>query len=372
MKSSLSTCFFFRSNMLGVLLYWCYWWMSSFQLLSPMLVSSFHMIDSSTISRSIRVAPSFTSIYPKMRGTGQVQRVLLNSPTNDNFVEVDGEEEGEGESKGQLPLVDDLNTNQQKSSSLLSCRILGFYPFPTPPPKGPLGWLLKDTHQAIMITSTSGDCSTYGTMKAKKTTVLMDFMTKGGASHPVWYDEFVKWKVFLGGSIEGEVRMKVLGAKRRNQHISMTRNHNNDNIIQLETGSNTMNDVHTDSDLQESVDEMDNDYDLEFSCPSMKKLMRYANSYNCEMNLYGNNCRMFAARMEREVQRINMSYYGDNDNDLVIAVAGGTGGDGERSSMNDLTIINLRCTLRILGAALLPAIYPLGAILLLYEGYWLA
>ena len=37
---------------------------------------------------------------------------------------------------------------------------------------------------------------------------MMDFMTAGAQSHPVWYDERVKWQVLLGGSIDGEVRIR--------------------------------------------------------------------------------------------------------------------------------------------------------------------
>ena len=34
----------------------------------------------------------------------------------------------------------------------------------------------------------------------------MDFMTRGGAAHPVWWSEPVQWHVLLGGGIDGEVR----------------------------------------------------------------------------------------------------------------------------------------------------------------------
>ena len=35
----------------------------------------------------------------------------------------------------------------------------------------------------------------------------MDFMTRGGAAHPVWWSEPVQWHVLLGGGIDGEVRL---------------------------------------------------------------------------------------------------------------------------------------------------------------------
>ena len=332
------------------------------------------MIGYSTSSRSIgaSLSPSKMSFHQNRIGTGRGVKVILqNTSTNDSTVNfydditsLEYDDKGEALKRKLLqPEILASNSGQHTTSSKLSCRILGFYPFPSPPPKGPLGWLFKDTHQAIMVTSSSNYYNNDGAKKVRKTTVLMDFMTKGGASHPVWYDEIVKWQVFLGGSIEGEVRMKVLGAKRRTQ---------NDNIIHLETGSNDRMDL--DLDLQKSGHEMKNDdYGLDSSSPSLERLVKAANSYNCDMNLYGNNCRMFTARMEREVERINLNYYGDDDNggdhdnDNVI----GSVSDEDWSDMNDMAM-NLRCSLRILGAALLPALYPLGALLLLYEGYWLA
>jgi hypothetical protein len=350
------------------------------------MASSFHIIGYSISSRSTigvrSLSPSKTGFHHNWIGSGRGVKVLLVQNTSKNEYDSTAKvndaiaslailTDRENELKGKLQQPDELtltaNPSQRTPSSKLSCKILGFYPFPSPPPKGPLGWLFKDTHQAIMVTLTSNYYDKDGANKVRKTKVLMDFMTKGGASHPVWYDEIVKWQVFLGGSIEGEVRMKVLGAKQRRAQ--------NDNIIHLETGTNHCIDL----DFQKSSDEMNNDdYGLDVSStPSLERLMKYANTYNCEMNLYGNNCRMFAARMEREVERINMNYYGDNDNcgdydnDIIISTLGSVG-DKDWSNMNDAVAINMRCLLRILGAALLPALYPLGALLLLYKGYWLA
>lgn len=78
----------------------------------------------------------------------------------------------------------------------LSCRVVGFYPFPKR--AGPLAWLFRDTHQAVDISCGSDR-------------LFADFMTAGGGAHPVWWDDGVKWHVLLGGSIEGEVRMKNSG-----------------------------------------------------------------------------------------------------------------------------------------------------------------
>ena len=159
--------------------------------------------------------------------------------------------------------------------SRLKCRVQGFYPFPTPLPKGPLGWMLKDTHQAVLVTSvpppkraqtpcdSGADPGRTNSRPETTTTLRMDFMTKGGAAHPVWYDDATRWKVFFGGTIEGEVRIRVLG-----------------------TG------IHRGGDR---------------NLPSerMERLVRFAESYDTGMNLYSNNCRVFAARAEREAERLN-------------------------------------------------------------------
>eukprot|EP00978_Attheya_sp_CCMP212_P008415 scaffold19817_cov31-Attheya_sp.AAC.1 len=85
-------------------------------------------------------------------------------------------------------------------------------------------------------------------------------MTEGGAFHPVWLEERVKWSVLLGGNIRGEVRVRVLGKHKNNA-------------------------------AEEQV-----------TCPKMERLLQFAQSYDCDMKLYRNNCRMFCARMEREVE----------------------------------------------------------------------
>lgn len=152
-------------------------------------------------------------------------------------------------------------------------------------------------------------------------------MTKNGANHPVWYDEIVKWNVILGGNIGGEVRVKVFGTKPQNP----TTNENSKNTKVL------------------SMD------DSESSAPStkLKCLISYANDYDCAMNLYSNNCRMFAARMEREVERLNSV------------------GTDIHNTSHDVLVADMRCALRIMWAAILPTLYPLGAIFLFYEGCWI-
>ena len=151
-----------------------------------------------------------------------------------------------------------------------SSRIKGFY---VPRwARGPIAWLLRDTHQAIIVSSPTGD------------RVFMDFMTEGGAAHPVWWDEASKWQVMLGGSIRGEVRI-------RNPRPSAALR----------------------------------------SDPKLDRLRAAAAEYDRSMHLYTNNCRVFCARMEREVARLN-------GEDPVAADA------------------RLACSL--LSAGLLPALYP--------------
>jgi len=194
-------------------------------------------------------------------------------------------------------------TPPSQEDDRISCRIKGFYPFPSDPPKGPLlGWILRDTHQAILVESTSSS----GT----KRRTLLDFMTEGGAFHPVWFEERVKWSVVLGGNIRGEVRVRVLGKHKNNAE-------------------------------EEQV-----------TCPKMERLLQFAQSYDCDMNIYRNNCRMFCARMEREVERLN-----------------GETTDGHSiQTTQEILLADVRCAMRILGAALLPTLYPFSVLLLSYEG----
>ena len=67
-------------------------------------------------------------------------------------------------------------------------------------PRGPIAWLLRDTHQAIIVSSPTGD------------RVFMDFMTEGGAAHPV-HDSSVAMALvrvvvllLVSGSVLGYVR----------------------------------------------------------------------------------------------------------------------------------------------------------------------
>eukprot|EP00310_Coccolithus_braarudii_P010439 CAMPEP_0183363988 /NCGR_PEP_ID=MMETSP0164_2-20130417/77772_1 /TAXON_ID=221442 /ORGANISM="Coccolithus pelagicus ssp braarudi, Strain PLY182g" /LENGTH=102 /DNA_ID=CAMNT_0025539201 /DNA_START=11 /DNA_END=316 /DNA_ORIENTATION=- len=81
----------------------------------------------------------------------------------------------------------------------------------------------------------------------------MDFMTEGGALHPVWWDEMTRWTLLLGQSIEGEVRVRAHGPR----------------------------------------------------CPKLERLREMAEQYDTRLSLYSNNCRIFAARMQRAADRLN-------------------------------------------------------------------
>lgn len=175
-----------------------------------------------------------------------------------------------------------------------------------------------------------------GEGRRKKTSVLIDFMTKGGATHPVWYDEVMKWNVFLGGNIEGEIRVQILGTKAQREATKKATNG---------TARDTDAIVHT---VEEGSDPGS-------GLSKLARLMAYADSYDRRMNLYSNNCRIFAARMEREVERINLE---------CMDTTSASQGDWS----HDMAVVNLRCSLRILWAAVLPSLYPLGVILLLCEG----
>ena len=85
---------------------------------------------------------------------------------------------------------------------ILTSRVRGYFPFPIgEADRGPLYWLFRDVHQAVHIRSSEGERLT------------ADYMTAGGAAHPVWWDENLKWRVLLGATIAGEVRVR--GSPRR-------------------------------------------------------------------------------------------------------------------------------------------------------------
>ena len=115
----------------------------------------------------------------------------------------------------------------------------------------------------------------------------------------MWWDERVKWHVLLGGSIEGEVRIRDSGSTR--------------------------------------------------SPPGSKldRLRQYLRDQGNEMQLYHSNCRVFACRVQREVERLNA----EGEEDAVSAF---------RS--------DLKLAFGLLRAGLLPAAYPLGTLWLCWEG----
>ena len=171
-------------------------------------------------------------------------------------------------------------------------RVKGFYPFPQGV-KGPVAWLFRDTHQAISVSTAGGESK-----------LLIDFMTEGGQAHPVWWDEAVKWRVLLGGSIRGEVRVRSTGEV---------------------CGHGT----------------------------KLHRLAAAATAYDSRMNLYTNNCRIFCARMEREARRLN-----DEDADDA----------GLPSARRRVALADARLALAIANAAALPMLYPASILLLCWNG----
>ena len=222
-------------------------------------------------------------------------------------------------------------------------------------------------------------------------------MTKDGEFHPVWYDEPTKWSVMLGSNIEGEVRIRVLGRtsgddvnndemRRRQPLVDNNNNNNNDTSFMVGKSTSAVtsidNNAHDNAHINninqtcagESVTEeeelpslleytntaTEDSYTSSMS-PKMQQILQIAESYNCQMNLYTNNCRMFVAAMEREIERLNCdssTCSSDNNDDVNTPHAYTT-----------MVLADLRMYFRMLLAILLPTIYPLFAILALYEGF---
>ena len=187
----------------------------------------------------------------------------------------------------------------------LSCQVIGFYPFPGGP-RGPLAWLFRDTHQALSVV---------GEDQAR---LHMDFMTEGGQAHPVWWDERVKWRVLLGQSIRGEVRIR--GGGRSGLR------------------------------LVEGVGGVAAGDDATSSSSKLERLRQIAEGYDCRMNLYSNNCRIFCARMRREAERLNAEELGAEEARARALAA------------------DVRLAIALFRASLLPMLYPGGVLLLCWEG----
>jgi hypothetical protein len=174
---------------------------------------------------------------------------------------------------------------------LLRCDIRGYYPFPGRRRHGVLAWVFRDTHQAISVRSSLSPGSR----------LVMDFMTAGGQGHPVWWDDATKWQVLLGQSIDGHVRIRSIGQPS----------------------------------------------------PKLEQLRACAQAHDVRMRLYTNNCRVFTARMQREVERLN-----DEDDSEAS--------EGElrwRATMADA-----RLTVKLVLASALPSLYPLGVLALCWQG----
>ena len=82
----------------------------------------------------------------------------------------------------------------------------------------------------------------------------------------------------------------------------------------------------------------------------LERLRSIAESYDRDMNLYTNNCRIFCARMRREVERLNAE-------DL-------TADDAAARAL----AADLRLAWSILRASTLPMLYPGGILFVCWEG----
>jgi hypothetical protein len=214
--------------------------------------------------------------------------------------EAEEEVKAEGEEDGVV------EEEEEGGEEVLSCQVKGFYPFAesirtSDGLGGVLGWTFKDTHQAVYVRSSDKD--------APVPVLRLDFMTEGGQSHPVWYNEAVKWHVFLGGDIRGEVRIRTLGGGTPG----------------------------------------------EAPRPGTKlaRLRVYAAGYDRRMNLYTSNCRIFAARVRREVARLNAE----------------EAPKGARAMARFAELAaDARLAAAIVHAATLPALYPLAILAICWEG----
>jgi hypothetical protein len=263
-------------------------------------------------------------------------------------------------------IIPEHHIKNNEEDDILSCRILGFYPFPTPPPKGLSGWLFKDTHQAILIES-----SMYKNQK-----LLMDFMTKDGELHPVWYNENVKWGVMLGSNIKGKVRIRVLGGKvgrRRARRRQRQQQQQQGEREELEASNNL--EEEDDDDYNGRIQEQQN-IEETLRSSKMGEILQIAQSYNTNMNLYRNNCRIFCANMEREVGRVNQQQATTRSSHTATAIISQENNNncnnnelfGTTTTTSPMILTECRWILRSFFAVLLPALYPLAAIIMLYEG----
>lgn len=280
-----------------------------------------------------------TSTFPSTTTSFETDTTVLNGAVssnnnkNDNFNTT---------TSGKRNKVD---KDISEHGDYLSYRVIGFFPFVgSPLRKFTFEWIFKDTHQAIIVETLNG-----------KEKVLLDFMTKGGQSHPVWWDERVKWNVFLGGSIRGEVRQRFLGKKEKIK--SKKENFVFENDIMSKTKNNYGRSASTT--ISDSM-----------TSPRLLQLLEASRSYDCNMNLYCNNCRMFCARMEREVERLNAEEQKKEGITAASNLFVNESSDAAYISKlipNDV-VADIRCSSRIFGAGLLPALYPMAVLLSCYEG----
>jgi len=83
----------------------------------------------------------------------------------------------------------------------------------------------------------------------------------------------------------------------------------------------------------------------------LARLRCLAENYDRPLNLYSSNCRIFCARVEREVERLNAE-------DIVSA------GHNRRAELS----ADLRLAFAVFRAGTLPLLYPLGIVLICWDG----
>ena len=88
-----------------------------------------------------------------------------------------------------------------------------------------------------------------------------------------------------------------------------------------------------------------------FPGTKLARLRDYADGYDRRMNLYTSNCRMFAARVRREVERLNAEDEQEGTDDVRAALAA-----------------DARLAAAVIHAATLPALYPLAILAICWEG----
>ena len=159
-----------------------------------------------------------------------------------------------------------------------------------------------------------------------------------------------------------------------------------DRILQHQDSTNTTEEISaaaaktTTTTTTTTTTELTSDDGTEIALLSSKmgEILQIAQSYDTNMNLYRNNCRIFCANMEREVERVNQqanTRYTSNHTVTSTAILSQKNNNnnnnellGRTTTPTSMILADCRWILRSFFATLLPALYPLAAIAMLYEG----